>query len=97
VKKKPQGSCRTSIKNSTNLLSAQSYNCISTQSLTKTSKRSSILLKQKVKEIENKMSGKKIHVKDKSRNLENTLSKHQSCKKGALESIPEFRKKLKRN
>lgn len=98
VKKKPLQSSRTSIKNSVNSLSVQSSSVYASQSLRKVKQRSSYLLKKKVKEIAEKMSGKKTNLSVKSRNLENQdFSKNQTSRKGELESIPEFNNKFKRN
>jgi len=98
-KRKPLGMSRTSIKQN-NTFSSQSLskygNKSMTKSLTKPQQRSSTLLKQKVKEIANKMSGKKTHLRNKSRNFESTLIKNKTSQK-ELESIPEFNNQLKRN
>ncbi|CAI2364201.1 unnamed protein product [Moneuplotes crassus] len=91
-KKKTIGSTRTSIKSAYSSLSSLSL--YGSGSFSKSKQRSSTLLKNKVKEIKSKMSGKKTHTRNKSRNLEDTLTKKTS-RKNALESIPEYSKKLK--
>lgn len=93
-KKKPIGSSRTSIKSAYSSLSSISQ--YRTHSYCKPTQRSSTLLRNKVKQIKNKMSGKKTHLRNKSRNLEQTLTKKPSAR-NHLESIPEFSKKLRPN
>ena len=98
-KRKPLGISRTSIKTSSNSFSAQSLSRYGSQSLTKSLKKSSqrpSALLNKMKELANKMSGKKTHIRDKSRNLESTLKKNKTSKR-ELESIPEFNYELKHN
>ena len=82
---------RTSIKNSVKSLSTKNSSLYASKSLIKSTQRSSYLLKMKVKEITNKLSGKKTHTRNKSRNYEKSeWTKHNTARKGQLESISEF-------
>lgn len=81
------GESRTSIKNPINSNSL----LYSGKKLFQQPQRSSYLLKLKVKEIASKMSGKKVHVRNKSRNFKKEGEwTHHTARKGELESISEL-------